>query len=344
MGNKKRKTRTKRGAGPDPNLTDWKSGKPMTYCQDRERAKYRLCNNVCGSKAKGVQNKKGVPSKKKMEQCELGHSVQKGNVVLPVNTTPLPAQVKANKNFAYCNPSLKCESMATKAKADALVKGIKDCDLKGVDMYKKCQAVCPDKAGVADDSCHLEHPAECGFRKTDIWKKQRRELPCPEGKWEPQGAMYAKRQMTAEKDCAAQSWLKKDGGETDEPFVKDKNQLKYASDSELKCKKYKGCKDVMIPGSFGKCQARRRSENVQRLEGFCKGSIIKKGTFKKTYGVKCEVDKEVAYKKSPKECLQCGGRHSKHKRTYKKRRRKKKTKRRRTKRKRVKRRRRTRKR
>ena len=91
---KKRKTRTKRGAGPDPNLTDWKSGKPMTYCQDRERAKYRLCNNVCGSKAKGVQNKKGVPSKKKMEQCNIQHRVQKGNVVLPVSASPTADQVR----------------------------------------------------------------------------------------------------------------------------------------------------------------------------------------------------------------------------------------------------------
>jgi len=341
MGNKKRKTRTKRGAGPDPNLTDWKTNKSMQYCRDKELAKYRLCNAECGSRAKGVQSKKGGPSKKKMEQCNIQHKVQKGNVVFPVSASPTADQVRKNRNFAYCNPPYKCESIATKAKADALVKGIKDCDLKGVDMYKKCQAVCPDIKGKPNDACYLKQPAECGFTQTDIWKKQRRELPCPEGKWEPQGAMYAKRQMTAEKDCAAQSWLKKDGGETDEPFVKDKNQLKYASDTKQECKKYKGCKDVMIQGSFGKCQPRTRTENIARLQRFCKGSIIKKGTFKKTYGVKCEVDKDVAYDKSPKECLQCGGRHSKHKRTYKKRKRKKKTKRRRTKRKRVKRRRRT---
>ena len=51
---------------------------------------------------------------------------------------------------------------------------------------------------------------------------------------------------------------------------------------------------------------------------FCKGSIVSKGKFSKTYGVKCEVNPDVAYKKNPKECLKCGGRRSKHKRTKKK--------------------------
>ena len=104
--------------------------------------------------------------------------------------------------------------------------------------------------------------------------------------------------------------------------MKDKTELKYASDFNYG----KGGKEIMIPGSFGKCQPRTRIENIERLQRFCKGSIIKKGTFKKTYGVKCEVDKDVAYDKSPKECLQCGGRRSKHKRTKKKRKRRRKKK------------------
>ena len=299
MGNKKRKTRTKRGAGPDPNLTDWKSGKPMKVCEQQVKDNETKCTAKCG---KAYWKKEVKNCKRKEPLCKIGS----------------------------------CESQETKNAADALVKGIKKCDLKGVKMYKKCQAVCPDKAGVADDSCHLEHPAECGFTKMQNWTRQRREVPCK--KWEPGGSKYKERQMNAKDDCAHKSWNAKPGTYRSSTLKTSRMVGRKLVVDRGAGTKYVKKKDPTYPDfaetegqSTGTCQ-------IGFIENdFCKGSIVSKGKFSKTYGVKCEVNPDVAYKKSKWECLKCGGRRSKHKRTNKKRRRKNKTKRKRTKRHRTKR-------
>jgi len=307
MGNKKRKTRTKRGAGPDPNLTDWKSGKPMKVCKQQVKDSETKCNAKCG---KAYWKKEVKNCKSKEPLCKIGS----------------------------------CESQETKNAADALVKGIKKCDLKGVKMYNACKAVCPDKSADfgkrmdPDTDCYPKHP-ECNFTKMQNWTRQRREVICK--KWEPGGKEYAEKQMNAKDDCAHKSWNAKVGEQY------RKNTPKYLKSNRGAGTKYVKKNSTIYPDfaetegqSTGTCQ-------IGFIENdFCKGSIVSKGKFSKTYGVKCEVNPDVAYKKNPKECLKCGGRRSKHKRTKKKtkrkrtkrRRTKKKTKRRRTKRRRTKRR------
>ena len=82
MGNKKRKTRTKRGAGPDPNLTDWKSGKPMKVCKQQVNDQETKCNAKCGKASTGKKKLKiakgrslcaklGVVNRKKLRMLRM---------------------------------------------------------------------------------------------------------------------------------------------------------------------------------------------------------------------------------------------------------------------------------
>jgi hypothetical protein len=260
MGNQKRKSRKKRG-GEETGGIDWKTKLPMKVCLQQVNDRKTKCKAKCVKPGMSPKKIKGCKKKHK-DMCILGES---------------------------------CESQKTKDDAEALVKGIHACDLKGVKMYNACQAVCPDKSANfgqrmdPDTDCYPKHP-ECNFKKMQNWTRQAREVSCK--KWEPGGGEYEKKQMNAKDDCAAKSTPVK-------KYIKDEKLLYYAK--------------------AGRCQL----ETIKN--DFCKGKVKKSGAFTKKYGVICEVDPDIAYKKSPKECLKCGGRRSKHKRTKKKRRRKNKT-------------------
>jgi len=297
---------------------DWQTGQSMTNCGKDIMARKEKCNKKCG-KIDATADRYSY-SNKESKKC----------------------RDKA-KNYPICYTRSACESQKTHSEAEALVKGIKKCDLKGVKKYKKCSKKCPNAYSVKSklvgdeyvtfnvpygaDPCY-EKNKECDYTKSTDWTIQRREIPCK--KWEPGGGEYEKSQINALKDCAEKSWTKKDGGLTDKQFVKKKADVKYASKVKYNKKKADEYDWLKSYNHQQKCQDKKIPNDL------CKGTIITKG-FPSKYGVKCEVDKDKAYAKNPKECLKCGGRRSKHKRTNKKRRRKNKTKRKRTKRHRTKR-------